>query len=821
MGEFDLSFVNASPELEKRFLSGITAGRYTLLLGAGASRDSSNRFGNLPLTADLQKELSDLTEIPSGKYSLQRLYASLNETEKQKHVRDRFSECTPGVTALAVTSYYWKRIFTLNIDDTLNAAYKLKPVQDAKFLHFSDPYQDLQAKSDVPIINLHGSVLRHEDGYVFSYEEYARITKGQNPWMVILSNSIRSEPVVISGASLEESDIEYYLSYRSETSSREDAPPSVYVSSEVNRLSQSLCKEHNLIQFSGYSSDFFEYIRLKLPNPPRIEQEASVGVVGLLPDAVSRSARMHFDADFELVPHLEEANTSSNKFYYGAPPTWKELAAKLDVSRTESSILLDGAPQEGEAGRQLNVLLGATGSGKTTILKRVAYNLAEQGLLHVLWTSELARLSRTTADTLDMIDVPVALIVDNLADHAQALNDVLSMSEKEDIFIIGAERAYRQEYLVRTFGSGGFSSITVERLSALDVKRLIDVLVERALIGSHRALKGQRAFVKSLRNDPIAIASCRVINDFRPLDRIIDGLRQASSKEEILGYVMAGIAEHCHKSGVRSEILSREVSGKALDAMISGRSPLHLKEIDSAHMSGYFGAENSTLAEHIISRINLDNPDVIYSAFVSLSDGLAPYVNRSAIRGRTPEARLAGRLFDFDDIVNKFLGAKTEEFYDRSHKAWRWNSRFWEQYALMKLERALQCSEVEVRDELISEALQRARHSVAIEKHPFGLNTLAKVLMTFVSVGHRDSVTHFLEAYKHVKDAIEIENKYRRSSQHPYSTLIHGALDLIDLGTSIPVSEVSDITDLTIYAVDRWKFDTALRDKGERLLRAI
>lgn len=816
-----MAFVNASPELEKRFLSGIAAGRYTLLLGAGASRDSFNRFGDLPLTADLQEELSKVTEVSPGKYSLQRLYASLTETERQKHIRDRFSDCTPGETVRAITSYYWKRIFTLNIDDTLNAAYTTHSMQSPKFLHFSDPYEDFQAKSDVPVINLHGSVRRHEDGYVFSYEEYARITKGQNPWMVILSNSIRSEPVIISGASLEESDIEYYLSYRSETTAREDLPPSIYVSNEVNRLSESLCKEHNLIQFSGYSSDFFNYVRVKLPNPPRIEQDSNSGVTGILPNAVSRHARMNFDADFELVPHLEEINTSSNKFYYGQPPTWKDLAAKLDVSRIESGRLLDIAPQEGETARQLNVLLGETGSGKTTILKRVAFNLAERGVYHVLWTSELARLSRTTADTLDMIDGPVALIVDNLADHALAVNDVLSLSEKEDIFIVGAERTYREEYLARIFGSGGFSRTNVDALSALDVKRLIDILVDRALIGSHRALMGQRAFLKSLRNDPIAIASCRVINDFRPLDRIIDDLRSVSSHEEILTYVMAGIAEHCHKSGIRAEILSRTVNGMTLDAMIGGRSPLHLKEIDAVHMSGYLGAENSTLAEHIIARINLNDPDLVFSAFVSLSDGLAPYVNRGAIRARTPEARLAGRLFDFDDIVKKFLGSRTEEFYDRSHKVWRWNSRFWEQYALMKLERALRCFDDKSRDEFLAEALQRARHSVAIERHPFGLNTLAKVLMTFVSVGHRDSSIHFLEASRHIKDAIEIESKYRRSSQHPYSTLILGALDLIDQGSSIPESEVKPIRDLTDYAIDRWKFDAAMRDKGKRLLSLI
>ena len=168
---------------------------------------------------------------------------------------------------------------------------------------------------------------------------------------------------------------------------------------------------------------------------------------------------MHFDADFELVPYLEEGASSSNKFYYGQSPTWNDLSAKLDVSRSETGILLDAAPKEAESGRQLTVLFGSTGSGKTTILKRVAYNLASKGVHHVLWTSELARLSRTTASTLDMIDGSVALIVDNMADHAQAISDVLSMSDKEDVFIIGAERSYREEYLVKTFGSGGFTSI--------------------------------------------------------------------------------------------------------------------------------------------------------------------------------------------------------------------------------------------------------------------------------------------------------------------------------------------------------------------------
>ncbi|AUR06968.1 SIR2 family protein [Phaeobacter inhibens] len=816
-----MPFINATPEQEAEFRSGIVSGRYSLLLGAGASRDSKNKFGPIPLGSELEQELSDVLGVKNGKYSLQKLYATLTDGEKSTHIRDRFSNCEPGKVAGTIERYYWKRIFTLNIDDTLNKSFSETSKQSAKFLHFLDPYEDFQTRANLPVVHLHGSVLRHEDGYVFSHQEYARIIKGQNPWMMILANSMRSDPMIISGASMEEVDIEYYLSFRSLASSRDDFPPSIFVSNEVNRLTEALCEDHNLIQFSGYSSDFFEYLSEQIPNPPRLDGGASTGVLGLLPKATPKTAKMHFDADFEMVPKAEVGGSSGNQFYYGHPPTWGDLAAKLDISRTENSILIDKSSETTDFGRQLHVLFGKTGSGKTTILKRVAYNLASKGICHVLWTSELGRLSKSTANTLDLIDGPVALVVDNLADHAQAISDVLSLSEKEDIYILGAERSYREEYLLKTFGSGGFTKTELGPLTKLDARRLIDALTEVALIGSHRALRGQRGFINSLRSDPIAIASCRVINDFKPLTRILDDLISSSSRDELLSFSLVSIAEHCHKSGVRSEIVAREVGGQVIVDMLNGKRALSLKEVDKTRTTGFLGAENSTLSEVLLSKLNERDPDLVFSAFEALANGLSPYVNRNTIRARAPEAKLAGRLFDFDDIVEKFLGPRTEEFYDKAREAWRWNSRFWEQYALMKLDHSFRAENEDEKWDNLSESLQRARHSLAVEKHPFGLNTLAKVLMTFVSFGHRDSVSHFSEALGHIKSAIEFEQRHRRSSQHPYSTLIFGTADLLENGFDLPFANKREVTDMVLYANERWDKDEVLRDKCQRLLARI
>ena len=46
---------------------------------------------------------------------------------------------------------------------------------------------------------------------------------------------------------------------------------------------------------------------------------------------------------------------------------------------------------------------------------------------------------------------------------------------------------------------------------------------------------------------------------------------------------------------------------------------------------------------------------------------------------RSPEARLAGRLFDADKVVKPLLDSDAEEFYVTVQKLWEWNSRYWEQ----------------------------------------------------------------------------------------------------------------------------------------------
>lgn len=811
-----MGFNSITPEKESDFIAGIISGSYSLLLGAGASHDSINNFGNLPLSHTLLQELISVTKEPSAR-TLQQAFSLLDDNEVEEHITKRLSGSVPGETVIGLSRYNWRRIFTFNVDDCMEAAYTHIKHQKIHPFHFSDPYEEFQSAADLPLIYLHGTVKQSKKGYVFSRDQYIEMIRSENPWMVMLSSSLKSDPVIISGSSLDEVDLEYYLTFRNNLNAREDVAPSIYVSSESNRLVDRLCEKHKLLHFVGHSIDFVNYLKTKIPSPPPIEERIAAGVREILPSAVDRSAAMLFDADFELVPRLNPGDSSSNKFFYGAPPSWIDLAAQLDIPRSEAPIIAAKSGFGSAQGGNIVILFGATGSGKTAILRRTAFNLAGRGKSHILWASELGRLSRSTASTLDAIDGSVVLVVDNFADHAPSILDVLSRLERDDITIIGGERSYRKQYLDRTFGTGGYDMVEIKKMDKIDVDRLVNKLTDRMLVGSHLAVKKDRSFISSLSRDPIAVATCRVLNDFRPLSRIVDSLLTSSNSKTTSAFAAIAIAAHCFKGGLKFSIASSLADTATLQSMMSQNVGLGLRYVDGNRQ--YITVENSTISDEILFSLSRNFPGIVLDAFVDLANSIAPFVNRGAIRSRSPEARLSGRLFDYDDVVEKFLGQASDDFYDRTKDAWRWNSRYWEQTALLKLTQFDRSRCTEEQKNLIETALQNARYSVAIEEHPFGLTTLGKVLMKLQDFSGPSNSSYYSEAHDLLVRAIYLESKLGRTSVHPYANMIFGTASFLEQGGKLSANQLYEVQKLADYASRRWQNEQELFEAINRIRR--
>ena len=77
-------------------------------------------------------------------------------------------------------------------------------------------------------------------------------------------------------------------------------------------------------------------------------------------------------------------------------------------------------------GAKVLCAISDAGSGKTTELRRVAYDLAKEGHLVFNLNSKSTIDSTTVASVLSAIDKPLVLVVDGLADHAASVRSLLA-----------------------------------------------------------------------------------------------------------------------------------------------------------------------------------------------------------------------------------------------------------------------------------------------------------------------------------------------------------------------------------------------------------
>lgn len=787
-----------TPEQLDRAAISLKAGEYNLLLGAAASLGSKNAAkADLPLGDAFRLELCALKSAKTT-HSLQRIYQTLDAKEVEEHVTARFSGCIPGPALRRIPTFIWRRIFTLNIDDALEAAYAAgDSYQIPSLKHFRDTYEDVRDRSEVPIIHLHGFTQRSNDGYIFSREAYLQIIKSSNPWMVVLSQLMASEPFIIMGSSLDEVDLDYFLSLRSQSTARDDRGPSILIEPHGDIVTDRECERLDLIRFPGTAEEFIAYLDSNISSRPRPHELVAGDARSIFIDEPTTHDLSSFYTDFEKVPAAIAADTHNPRFFFGNAPSWSDLSLDYDISRSINSDLIRQINKcfSGASASRLVFLSDHVGVGKTTAVRRVAFDVSRQGTT-VLACSAISRLEpRFSAAMLSNVAGRCLVIVDDFADQVYSIESILSLTDKEDLVFLAAERSYRHRYVTEVLSSSKALTARSSPLLAREAEQLVDAYIEAGLVGADLYIKDKAAAVNALKGEPIAVACCRILNDLRPLDRIVDSLLAVGNRVERLRYLTAALAQYCTKGGVRFDLLVAATSSAGINPQFNAIHPLPLTYSEEVGRN-YVVPLNGTLATRILEVTAERQPDDMFAVFEGLGRAIAPRVNRKTIVQRTPEARLAARLFDLDQVVERFLGTKSEDFYEAVEEEWRWNSRYWEQIALLNLykSQALEASSEGARDAL-DLAIAHARHAVSIERHPLTLTTLAKILFSEATVAGEGGNTLAAEAMASLGDAIDIEKRRNRISVHPYVVMFQGVKTL----PSIQMLRETDLAALHSY----------------------
>jgi hypothetical protein len=797
----------------------LKAGHYNLLLGAGVSLDSPSGFkGENCLSAgQLQSKLQDaLPRVRAGS-SLNRLCRTMTETEKDQLLTQRFRNCQPGPTVQAIANFRWKRIFTLNIDDALEAAYDSQslPVQRYHPFNFNDPYESLRDLRTTPIIHLHGWAKRHEDGYIFDIKEYMNSIDSHNLWARVLASLIRTEPFIVLGSSLEEPDITYFMADRFNVTPRSDRPPSVLVEPFPDAGTEADCDEYRMTLFHGDALSFLGELDRRFPVRPSVDDAIRDNLGDLADLSIDHKALAEFHSDFEKVPldGLDGSDGGTN-FAYGHQPSWLDIQNGRDIARAEAAGLIAKITKSSNAA--IPLISGGAGAGKTTLLKRIAWNIAQSNAT-CLWMRAVGRIRVNSAlQVLNSISGDVFVFVDNLADHINEVNALKQGLKSKNIVIVGAERTYRVSHISRIAGEANVSCETVGPIGELK-NPLLTAYKNYGL----SAYPGNGSNRFPLESELIAIACCRILNNYEPLSAIVDrSIKDAPRDVEC--YVFAALAAHCFRTGIEYDIISAQFPEYHVDIQTDDESALPLK-ISEISGSEFVTPLNEAFSDTILGRFANQQPDRMLHTFLALARATRPRVSVRAIVEGEPCARIASRLFDFDEVVKPLLGVEgAGRFYTATKSGWDWNSRYWHQIAQYRLDLATNTTDRAVQKAEAELAVQHARFAKTIERrHQFTMTTIGRVIFGKSRLLANISAAELNEAIRSLSDAISIEREKGRVTIHPFMILFNGLSDSIEHGAVLSHDQRGIIRSHLDRASIEFARDKDLTSAARRLRRLL
>ena len=391
--------------------------------------------------------------------------------------------------------------------------------------------------------------------------------KANNQWMNSLSQFIKSDPFIIAGTSLDEIDLRYYLSFRDENVAAGVRAPSVLIKPHPDAMAEHKCRQYGLILFEGTLIDFFTRFRQLYPHVPRLDSFVPVTAATMFSLSPEASELARFLGDFSIVErvNLTTQNVQS-KFFFGSKPSWSDFERHHDIDRTYNKQLIGYLRNfvDGKGPALLYIISGEAGSGKTTSVCRVLYDLAVDGAIILVNTSESRPDLTLVAKMLNSLKKRAIVYFDRGADASPWVNSLFQLVGKDKICFVLSDRSYRADHIKVVTSGIPHEIIQIGKPTVSEYKKLIKAYFDKGLIGFRQARTNPGQFAKKIKDDPIALAVCRILNDFRPVDSIAESLLRDASELERKVYLTAALAAFCH-AGVRFSILREMASRKEIE----------------------------------------------------------------------------------------------------------------------------------------------------------------------------------------------------------------------------------------------------------------
>ena len=455
------------PNLPDALISSILDQSAVLFLGAGASHGADHPSGTrIPSSDDLKALLSD--KYLGGRLKARSLShvaeMCISETDLltvQMFIRDCFLPYAPAPHHMIIPTFYWHAIVTTNYDLVLERAYASQPKAKQELAVFLKNGQrvDNTLKSisnGLRYVKLHGSIDHIDDTdipLILSKEQYVRYLTNRNRLFSAFEQIAYEFPVIFCGYSLDDQHIQAILF---DLTDHGISRPRYYlVSPSLDPVEQRYWESHRITCISATFEQFLTELDRAIPEMQRSlpvslggGQETVRKHYTISNPVESNSLRQFLASDVDHVRlGMATLGKEAKEFYLGADTGWGPISADLDVRRRITDNIIVDAILADEKDRQrlvdLHVLKGPAGHGKTTTLRRVAWEASTSYSKLCLFVREEGAIhTQPLRELWDLAQERVFLFVDRAALRVEELFALFGFLKSNSIpaTIVTAER---------------------------------------------------------------------------------------------------------------------------------------------------------------------------------------------------------------------------------------------------------------------------------------------------------------------------------------------------------------------------------------------
>ena len=329
--------------------------------------------------------------------------------------------------------YWWRVVFTTNIDTILDKAVSMirhnKDYPDYKLYNYRDRCPVMRIPTEPPVVNLHGSIARLGDGFVFDSLSYAVNTIRATDWMTEAALQITHGHCLFIGSKFKESDIEAVIRKRADWDKKKRGYKNWIVLLDVNEVERRAYEKRGFVVIEASAEDFLEnlYSNLKYVSPQKFIRRKIPHLI----DSDDNSAVAWFSSCFDHVPlELEKAHQRNGvkaAFFMGAMPDWYYIVNVIPARFSFVDDVVNKVEEFNKSSEKACVIsiTGPLASGKSTVGMQALAELtiANNGVYHYNSTAgfDVQKCWSVIKDSKGLL----VIYIDSASEHYYAVNDLV------------------------------------------------------------------------------------------------------------------------------------------------------------------------------------------------------------------------------------------------------------------------------------------------------------------------------------------------------------------------------------------------------------